>query len=83
MPKLLFDKYLLSYTLSQKMKGHATSFDEVQRILFLSFVIKRSSQSSNLWIIKPDLNFGSNQVVLGGIILPLSAIFIICFIETG
>ena len=31
----------------------------------------------------PERSFGSNQVALGGIILPLSAISIICFIDTG
>src|SRR5574344_2133713 len=31
----------------------------------------------------PERSFGSNQVAFGGIILPLSAISIICFIDTG
>ena len=38
---------------------------------------------ANLCIIKPERSFGSNQVALGGIILPVSAIVISCFIETG
>ena len=41
------------------------------------------NQFSNLWITKPDRNLGSNQVVLGGIMFPVSAISIICFMLTG
>jgi phosphoserine aminotransferase len=40
-------------------------------------------QSSRVCITNPERNLGSNQVVLGGIILPLSAISMSCFIETG
>lgn len=36
-----------------------------------------------LWITKPERSFGSNQVVFGGMILPVSAIFSNCSIETG
>ena len=38
---------------------------------------------SSLWITSPERNLGSNQVVFGGIILPVSAISISCFIDTG
>ena len=38
---------------------------------------------SKLWITKPERSLGSNQVVLGGMILPVSAISINCFIVTG
>ena len=38
---------------------------------------------TNSCITNPDLNFGSNQVVFGGMIFPVSAIFISCFMETG
>lgn len=31
----------------------------------------------------PERSFGSNQVVFGGIMFPVSAISINCFIETG
>src|SRR5690554_1358736 len=37
----------------------------------------------NLWITSPERNLGSNQVVLGGMMLPVSAISISCFMETG
>ena len=39
--------------------------------------------SSNVWITTPERNFGSNQVVFGGIMLPVSAMSISCFIDTG
>lgn len=38
---------------------------------------------SNLWITSPERSFGSNQVVFGGMMLPVSAISINCFIDTG
>ena len=38
---------------------------------------------SKVWITRPERSLGSNQVVFGGMMLPLSAISIICFIETG
>ena len=41
------------------------------------------SSVSNLWITKPERSFGSNHVAFGGIMLPLSAMSMICFIETG
>ena len=31
----------------------------------------------------PERSFGSNHVVLGGIIMPLSAMSVSCFMETG
>lgn len=37
----------------------------------------------NLWIINPERSFGSNQVVFGGMMLPVSAMSISCFIDTG
>lgn len=38
---------------------------------------------SNLWMTSPERSFGSNHVVLGGMMFPVSAISINCFIETG
>lgn len=38
---------------------------------------------SKEWITTPDRSFGSNHVVLGGMMLPVSAILINCCIETG
>ena len=38
---------------------------------------------TNLWIIKPERSFGSNHVVFGGMMLPVSAMSINCFILTG
>ena len=35
------------------------------------------------WITTPERSFGSNHVVLGGMIFPVSAMSISCFIETG
>ncbi len=40
-------------------------------------------QSSREWMTSPDLSLGSNQVVLGGMMLPESAISMSCFIDTG
>ena len=37
----------------------------------------------NLWITSPERSFGSNHVAFGGIIFPLSAMSIICCIDTG
>ena len=37
----------------------------------------------NLCTTSPERSFGSNHVAFGGIILPLSAMSIICFIDTG
>ncbi len=39
--------------------------------------------SSNEWITTPERSFGSNHVVLGGMMLPVSAMSINCCIETG
>lgn len=38
---------------------------------------------SSLWMTSPERSFGSNQVVLGGMMLPVSAMSISCFIVTG
>ena len=35
------------------------------------------------WMARPERSFGSNQVVFGGMMLPLSAMSISCFMETG
>ena len=37
----------------------------------------------SLWIISPLRSLGSNHVALGGMILPLSAMSMICCIDTG
>ena len=39
--------------------------------------------SSKEWITTPERSLGSNHVVLGGMMLPVSAMSISCFIETG
>ena len=45
---------------------------------------KRSYRySSNEWITTPERSLGSNHVVLGGMMLPVSAISINCCIDTG
>ena len=38
---------------------------------------------SSLWITRPERSFGSNHVVLGGIMLPVSAMRMSCSIDTG
>lgn len=43
----------------------------------------RISFYSSSCITSPERSFGSNQVVFGGIMFPVSAISINCFIETG
>lgn len=35
------------------------------------------------WITRPERSLGSNHVVLGGMMLPVSAMSISCFIDTG
>ncbi len=37
----------------------------------------------SLWMTRPERSLGSNHVALGGMILPLSAMSMICFIVTG
>ena len=37
----------------------------------------------NLWMTRPLRSFGSNQVAFGGMILPLSAMSMICCMLTG
>lgn len=44
---------------------------------------KTANSQDSLWITRPERNLGSNHVVFGGMILPLSAISISCFIDTG
>lgn len=39
--------------------------------------------SSNEWITTPERSFGSNHVVFGGMMLPVSAMLMSCCIETG
>ena len=38
---------------------------------------------SKEWITTPERSFGSNHVVFGGMMLPVSAMLISCCIETG
>ncbi len=45
--------------------------------------VRSHNRQSNVCMASPDLSLGSNQVVLGGIILPLSAMLISCFMDTG
>ena len=47
------------------------------------FTVRLKAQSSSLWITSPERSLGSNQVVLGGMILPVSAMSMSCFIDTG
>jgi ABC-type phosphate transport system permease subunit len=61
----------------------AASFFQINILLFLKKFNISNINYSNLCIANPERNFGSNQVVFGGIMLPVSAIFISCFIETG
>ena len=42
-----------------------------------------NSAYASLWIASPERSLGSNHVVLGGMMLPESAISTSCFIETG
>lgn len=39
--------------------------------------------SAKEWMTMPERSFGSNQVVLGGMMLPVSAMLMSCCIETG
>lgn len=49
--------------------------------------VRRSTVSylpfSKEWITTPERSFGSNHVVFGGMMLPVSAMSISCCIETG
>lgn len=45
--------------------------------------VDNANGQSSLCMTRPERSFGSNQVVLGGMILPESAISISCFIDTG
>ena len=62
-----------------KIKKRHSAFAEY---LCIYFVYGKYPYASS-WITSPERNFGSNQVVLGGIMLPLSAMSISCFIDTG
>lgn len=44
---------------------------------------KPADYSANEWITTPERSLGSNHVVFGGMMLPVSAMSISCFIETG
>lgn len=44
---------------------------------------KTADYSANEWITTPERSLGSNHVVFGGMMLPVSAMSISCFIETG
>ena len=48
-----------------------------------SFVFVNHLYYDSLWITKPLRNLGSNHVALGGMMLPLSAMSMICCIDTG
>ena len=49
-----------------------------------SFCLSRSGEMYyNLWITNPERSFGSNQVVLGGMMLPVSAMVSNCSMDTG
>lgn len=52
---------------------------------FRKFPVKKRADyfSSNEWITTPDRSLGSNHVVFGGMMLPVSAMLISCCIETG
>ena len=50
---------------------------------FTSHLHPYQSPSPNEWITTPERSLGSNHVVLGGMMLPVSAISINCCIETG
>jgi len=41
------------------------------------------SNQSKVWITRFERSFGSNQVVLGDMMLPVSAMSMICFMLTG
>ena len=44
---------------------------------------KTERYSSKLWMTTPERSLGSNQVVLGGMMLPVSAMSMSCCMETG
>lgn len=48
-----------------------------------SAVIKKVRAYTSLWMARPERSFGSNQVVLGGMMFPESEMFMSCSIETG
>ena len=47
------------------------------------YVKKDLVDQSSLWITRPERSLGSNHVVLGGMMLPVSAMSMSCFIDTG
>ena len=46
-------------------------------------VIYSAAHHANEWITTPERSFGSNHVVFGGMMLPVSAMLMSCCIETG
>lgn len=46
-------------------------------------VILPAGYSSKEWITTPERSLGSNHVVLGGMMFPVSAMLMSCCIETG
>ena len=50
---------------------------------YLDYLEDTEEYQSNLCIARPERSLGSNQVVFGGIMLPLSAMSVSSFIDTG
>ena len=49
----------------------------------LSYLHQMGMVYTNLWMTSPERSLGSNHVVLGGMMLPVSAMSMSCFIDTG
>ena len=81
------NKIFTANCIRKKNQGNSTG--DLENVLSLfeydnnGSIINHKYIYTNSCITNPERNLGSNQVVLGGIIFPVSAISINCFIETG
>ena len=71
---------------SYQQKMHANTMlatEEAGTMCTDLFVLYLLYDHTNLWMTSPERSLGSNQVVLGGMMLPVSAMSMSCFIDTG
>ena len=71
---------------SYQQKMHANTMlatEEASTMCTDLFVLYLLYGHTSLWMTSPERSLGSNQVVLGGMMLPVSAMSMSCFIDTG
>ena len=71
---------------SYQQKMHANTMlatEEAGTMCTDLFVLYLLYDYTSLWMTSPERSLGSNQVVLGGMMLPVSAMSMSCFIDTG